>query len=175
VYYTKIAKVAPKMRRVVMVLHSMPTLLQSGERSVILRAITTALERSDEAPFWREKSVPLCEAILSVLIPLRDQYLLFDPEGNHCGELTPELFLRWCDLYSLKTLAFTLAKSNLEGKLVRTKITTDTYQPLDLELLGTYLSSYSVNLENEMVDFPTTNYNLHIGMSTLLTKILKGN
>lgn len=157
-----------------MILHSMTTLLKSGEQSAILGAISTALERSDEAPFWREKSVPLCEAILSVLIPLREQNLLFDPEGNHCSELTPELFLRWCDLFSLRTLAFTLAKSNNEGKLLRTKINTETYQPIDLEILGKYLSSYSVNLDNEMVDFPVTNYNLHIGMTTLLTKILEG-
>jgi len=158
-----------------MVLHTMETLLQSGKSSALLGAVSTALERSDEAPFWREKSVPLCEAILSVLIPLREQNLLFDPEGNHCSELTPELFLRWCDLFSLRTLAFTLAKSNTQGKLLRTKINTEAYQPIDLEILGTYLSGYSVNLDNEMVDFPVTNYNLHIGMTTLLTKILKGN
>lgn len=158
-----------------MILHSMNTLLKSGELSVILGAVSTALERSDEAPFWREKSVPLCEAILSVLIPLREQNLLFDPEGNHCSELTPELFLRWCDLFSLRSLAFSLAKSNNAGKLLRTKIDTDMYQPIDLEILGKYLSGYSVNLDNEMVDFPVTNYNLHIGMSSLLTKVLKGN
>lgn len=157
-----------------MILHSMTTLLKSGEQSAILGAISTALERSDEAPFWREKSVPLCDAVLSVLIPMREQNLLFDPEGNHCSELTPELFLRWCDLFSLRTLAFTLAKSNNEGKLLRTKIDTEDFQPIDLEILGKYLSSYSVNLDNEMVDFPVTNYNLHIGMTTLLTKILEG-
>ena len=157
-----------------MVLHTMETLLKSGKSSALLGAVSTALERSDEAPFWREKSVPLCEAILSVLIPLREQNLLFNPEGNHCTELTSELFLRWCDLYSLRMLAFTLAKSNDAGKLLRTKITSENYQPIDLEILGKYLSSYSVNLENEMVDFPVTNYNLHIGMMTLLTKILKG-
>lgn len=157
-----------------MILNTMDTLLRNGETSLILGALSTALDRSDEAPFWRQKSLPLCEAILSVLIPLREQHLLFDPEGNPRSELTSELFLRWCDLYSLKILAFTLAKSNDLGKLTRTKINTDTYQPIDLEILGKYLSSYSVNLENEMVDFPKTNYNLHIGMTTLLTKILEG-
>lgn len=155
-----------------MILHSISSLFRSAEAPAILGAISTALERSDEAPFWREKSVPLSEAILSVLIPLREQKLLFDPEGTPKSELTAELFLRWCDLYSLKTLAFTLAKSNQEGKLLRTKIITDAYQPIDLEILGKYLSGYSVNLENEMVDFPVTNYNLHIGMTTLLSKIL---
>ncbi|MDD5053537.1 MAG: hypothetical protein PHO27_12450 [Sulfuricurvum sp.] len=157
-----------------MILYSMESLLKSGEPSAILGAISTGLDRSDEAPFWRQKSLPLCEAILSVLIPLREQHLLFDPEGKGHSELTRELFLRWCDLYSLKTLAFTLAKSNALGKLTRTKIDTDAYQPIDLETLGTYLSSYSVNLENELVDFPTTNYNLHIGMTSLITKILEG-
>ena len=158
-----------------MVLHSMKTLLNAGNEEAILGAITTALANSDEAPFWREKSVPLCKAVLSVLLPLKEQNLLFDPEGNPHSELTAELFLRWCDLYSLRMLAFTLAKSNDAGKLLRTKIVTENYKPIDLEILGKYLSNYSVNLENEMVDFPVTNYNLHIGMATLLTKIVEGN
>jgi hypothetical protein len=155
----------------------MSTLLKSNDPSAILAALSTALDRSDEAPFWREKSLPFCEAILSVLIPLQKQNLLFDPEGNSHPELTPALFIRWCDLFSLKTLAFTLTKSNREGRLVRTKLSHElcnTYQPIDLEILGKYLSGYSVNLENEMVDFPVTNYNLHIGMTSLITKILEG-
>jgi hypothetical protein len=77
-------------------------------------------------------------------------------------------------LLSLRTLAFTLAKSNDEGKLLRTKIDTDAYRSIDLEILGKYLSSYNVNLENEMVDFPVTNYNLHIGMTSLISKIFEG-
>lgn len=158
-----------------MILQTMDTLLRNAEPSIILASISTALDRSDEAPFWRQKSLPFCEAVLSALIPLRDQHLLFDPEGNPHSELSPSLFLRWCDLLSLRTLAFTLAKSNTAGKLLRTKIDTETYQPIDLEILGKYLSGYNVNLDNEMVDFPVTNYNLHIGMTTLLTKILKGN
>ncbi len=157
-----------------MILNSISSLFKSADSSEISTVISSVLERSDDAPFWREKSVPLCEAVLSVLIPLRQQKLLFDPEGYPQACLTPELFLRWCDLYSLRMLAFTLAKSNEAGKLLRTKIDTDSYEPIDLEILGKYLSGYSVNLENEMVDFPVTNYNLHIGMTTLLTKILKG-
>lgn len=160
-----------------MVLHSMTTLLHSGDAPALLGAISTALERSDEAPFWRQKTLPYCEAILSVLIPLRNQKLLFDPEGVAHTELTPKLFLRWCDLLSLKTLAFTLAKSNQEGKLVRTRIDATraaTYQPIDLEITGKYLSSYSVNLSDEWVDFPITNYNLHIGITSLIAKIIEG-
>ncbi|MDP3465626.1 MAG: hypothetical protein Q8R86_07650 [Sulfuricurvum sp.] len=158
-----------------MILSSMSTLLKSGNSDAILAAVSATLERSDEAPFWAQKTLPYCKAILSVLIPLREQNLLFDPEGKAAGELTPELFLRWCDLMSLKTLAFTLAKSNNEGKLVRTKITSTVYHPVDLEILGTYLSSYTVNLIDENLDFPTRNYNLHIGITALIEKILKGN
>jgi hypothetical protein len=157
-----------------MILHSISTLLKTGETEAILSALSSALERSDDAPFWRQKSLPLSEAVLSVLIPLREQHLLFDPEGKAHLDLSPELFLRWCDLFSLKTLAFTLAKSNEAGKLLRTQIDTDRYEPIDLEILGKYLSGYSVNLENEMVDFPVRNYNLHIGLGSLLTKILGG-
>lgn len=157
-----------------MILHTMDTLLRNGEATAILGAISTGLDRSDEAPFWRQKSLPFCEAVLSVLVPLRDQHLLFDPEGNPHSELSSPLFIRWCDLLSLRTLAFTLAKSNDAGKLLRTKIDTDTYQSIDLEILGKYLSSYNINLENEMVDFPVTNYNLHIGMTSLISKILEG-
>ena len=153
----------------------MTTLLKSGNLTEILGAISATLERSDEAPFWRQKTLPFVEAILSVLIPLREQKLLFDPEGNAHETLTPALFLRWCDLMSLKTLAFTLAKSNDQGKLVRTKIIAQTYQPIDLEILGKYLSGYTINLEDESIDFPIRNYNLHIGISDLITKILNGN
>lgn len=157
-----------------MELFTMQSLLSKGAMQPLLSAIEAALERSDEAPIWKQKSLPLAEAVLSVLLPLRDQGLLFDPEGNPCNELTVELFLRWCDLLSLKTLAFTLAKSNDEKKLVRTKIAAGTYEPIDLEILGKYLSGYSVNLTDEWVDFPISNYNLHIGITSLLSKLLKG-
>lgn len=157
-----------------MKLYSIPVLLASGDMSAILGALSATLDRLDEAPFWRQKTLPYAEAILSVLIPLRDQKLLFDPEGNPHEILTPALFLRLCDLMSLKTLAFTLAKSNDMGKLVRTKIISEAYTPIDLEILGTYLSDYTVNLVDETLDFPIRNYNLHIGISNLISKILTG-
>ncbi len=161
-----------------MKLHSMSTLFQSGDAPAILGAIKAAIDRSDEAPFWQQKTLPYCEAILSVLIPLREQNLLFDPEGRPVNELSMDLFIRWCDLMSLKTLAFTLAKSNSAQKLMRTKYTPErasAYLPIDLEILGTYLSGYTVNLSDESIDFPITNYNLHIGMTTLVTNIFNGN
>jgi len=78
---------------------------------------------------------------------------------------------------SLKTLAFTLAKSNTAEKLMRTKYDVQraaAYEPIDLEILGTYLSVYTINLSDESIDFPISNYNLHIGMTTLITNIFNG-
>jgi hypothetical protein len=132
-----------------------------------LGAIKSAIDRSDEAPFWQQKSLPYCEAILSVLIPLREQNLLFDPEGKPMEALTMELFLRWCDLMSLKTLAFTLAKSNTAQKLMRTKYdaqTAATYEPIDLEVLGTYLSTIPLISRQWQISITT----IHIGTTTLL-------
>jgi len=83
----------------------------------IENTLKTALQHANESPFWSEKTLPLAHAVLSVCIPLRDQKLLFDPEGNPQASLTPVLLLRWCDLVSLKTLAFTLQKSNDAGQI----------------------------------------------------------
>jgi len=142
----------------------------------IENTLKTALQHANESPFWSEKALPLAHAILSVCIPLRDQHLLFDPEGNPQASLTPALVLRWCDLLSLKTLAFTLQKSNDADMLMRTKYGTDAaerYEPVDLSDLGTYLSGYTVNLENEALDFPIAHYNLHTGIAAVLQKLMK--
>jgi hypothetical protein len=139
-------------------------------------ALDTALENANESPFWAQKTMPLARSVLSAVIPLREQGLLFDPEGNPQGTLTPALLLRWCDLVSLKTLAFTLQKSNDAGKLLRTKYPdseTQRYVPVDLTALGTYLSGYTVNLENEALDFPIAHYNLHTGIADVLKKLMK--
>ena len=154
---------------------SMQQLFIDDTRENILAAIKITLDNTDESPFWGEKVLPLASAILSVLVPLRDQSLLFDPEGKPSEQLTPELFLRWCDLLSLKTLAFTLQRSNKEERLERTgydaKSASD-YKKIDLEHLGTYLSSYTVNLDNEFEDFPIAHYNLHIGITDVMKKLI---
>lgn len=139
-------------------------------------AMKSALDRAGESPFWSQKALPLAHAVLSVLVPLRDQHLLFDPEGNPVQELTPPLLLRWCDLVSLKTLAFTLQKSNEAQTLLRTKLGADSaalYRPVDLTALGTYLSGYMVNLENEALDFPIAHYNLHTGIADVVAKLMR--
>jgi len=141
----------------------------------IVNVIETELKTRNESPFWADKVVPFSEAILSVLVPLRESGLLFDAQGNARSELTPELFFEWSDFVSLKTLAFTLQKSNAEGKLLRTNLDDaecEKYKEIDLELLGAYLSRYTVNLEDELLDFPISNYNLHQGVSNVIKSLL---
>ena len=122
-------------------------LFKSANIEKILTVIKEELATRNESPFWTDKVVPFSEAILSVLIPLRDTGKLFTPENKPVDELTPELFLTWSDFVSLKSLAFKIQKS-------------DEFD-IDLELLGSYLSTYTVNLEDENLDFPISSYNLH--------------
>lgn len=141
----------------------------------ITDVIEKELAQRNESPFWSDKVVPFSKAILSVLVPLRENDLLFTPEGKYTEVLTPELFLDWSDFLSLKTLAFTLSKSNEAGKLLRTKLEEEKcqrYKPIDLSDLGKYLSKYTVNLENENLDFPIANYNLHQGVSNVIKSLL---
>ena len=141
----------------------------------IVDVIAKELESRNESPFWADKVVPFSRAILSVLVPLRDNGLLFDAQGDAQSELTPELFFEWNDFVSLKTLAFTIQKSNAEGKLLRTNLDDaecEKYKEIELKELGDYLSYNNVNLENEQLDFPISSYNLHQGVSNVIKSLL---
>ncbi len=155
--------------------HSLAQQLNTATQETILATVTDALAQSEEAPFWAEKTVPFVKAIVSVLIPLREQHLLFTPEGRVAQTLTPELFLAWCDLVSLKLLAFTIQESNEAHALKNTDYDParcNTYTPISLETLGTYLSGYMINLENRDDDFPIAHYNLHVGITTVVKGML---
>ncbi len=148
----------------------------NNSQEQITSMLEVALKSSNESPIWTEKVIPLSAAILSVLIPLREQNLLITPEGAPVETLTPELFLRYCDLVNLKWLAFTLQHSNASGVLERTKYTADkaqNYKAIELSTLGAYLSLQTVNLEDEWLDFPIALYNLHIGVADLIKSLLK--
>jgi hypothetical protein len=141
----------------------------------LVAMIESELKTRNESPFWTDKVVPFSRAILSVLVPLREMDLLFTPEGNSVDVLTPELFLDWSDFMSLKMLAFTLQKSNVSGELLRTRLEASKckeYREIELSFLGEYLSRYTVNLEDEGLDFPIANYNLHQGVSNVIKSLL---
>jgi len=150
-------------------------LFKNASVEEIIEVLDKELQTRNESPFWTDKVLPFSRAILSVLVPLRDNKLLFIPEGNYAEELTPELFMRWSDFVSLKTLAFTIQISNDAGALKRTKIEdtkAQSYQAIDLQILGDYLSRYTVNLEDESLDFPISHYNLHQGVSNVIKSLL---
>ena len=150
-------------------------LFEKGSVEEIVSTIQNELEKRNESPFWADKVAPFSEAVLSVLVPLRDMDPLLNPEGKYEEKLTPELFFRWCDFVSLKMLAFTIAASNEAGELVRTKLPkekTKNYKPIDISKLASYLAKYSVNMENEALDFPIANYNLHLGVANVIKSLL---
>lgn len=151
------------------------TLFATADLESIVSTIAKELETRNESPFWADKVVPFSRAILSVLIPLRDNGILFNPENKREKKLTPELFFAWQDFLSLKTLAFTIGKSNDLGKLTRTELDAEAcekYEKIDLKLLGDYLASYNVNLEKEILDFPISSYNLHQGVTNVIKSLL---
>ena len=151
------------------------TLFENADIETIVSTIGDELTTRNESPFWADKVVPFSRAILSILVPLRDNSILFNPENKPEEKLTPELFFEWQDFLSLKTLAFTIQKSNVSGKLERTKLDSDVcekYEKIDLTLLGDYLAHYTVNLEDELLDFPISNYNLHQGVSNVIKSLL---
>jgi len=150
-------------------------LFKSSGIKTIVDVIEAELKTRNESPFWAEKVVPFSTAILSILVPLRDANMLFNAQGKAVDALTPELFLEWSDFVSLKMLAFTIQKSNAVGELLRTSLNKEvckTYKEIDLKLLGDYLALYTVNLEDELLDFPISNYNLHQGVSNVIKSLL---
>ena len=130
-------------------------MFKTADMQTILDILDKELQTRNESPIWKLKVVPFSEAILSVLIPLRDANKLFDPEGNSVDELTPELFFKWSDFVSLKMLYFKLKDSDI-----------------DVETLGNYLAQSNVNLDREYLDFPIATYNLHQGVSNVIKSLL---
>jgi len=141
----------------------------------LVKVLEDELKKRNESPFWADKVVPFTKAIMSVLVNLQEQGLLFDPQGDFKSKLTPELFFEWNDFVSLKKLAFTLQKSNEAGRLLRTNLDSSLcqkYEPVDLTELGAYLSKNSVNLENEFLDFPISVYNVHQGVTNVIKSLM---
>ena len=148
-------------------------LLQNSSQEEIIKVLEDKLKNSEEPDFWKEKIIPFTEAILSVLLPLKEQNILFNPEGQIVNTIDSELFFRWSDLVCLKTLAFVIQESNEKNELVRTDYKNVEYKVINLEKLGVYLSSDRVNIiDEDSLDFPMSIYNLHQGMVTIIKNLL---
>ncbi|UTJ06795.1 hypothetical protein [Arcobacter roscoffensis] len=153
---------------------SLDELLKTASKEEILEEYEKALDKSEEEDFWKDKILPYVDATLSVLLPLRDQNLLFTPEGRKVEQIDKDFFYRWCDLVCLRTMAFILEQSNENNSLLRTDYKNAEYKTIDLKILGEYLNSYRVNLTDEdNLDFPVANYNLHTGMLTTIKTLIK--
>lgn len=147
-------------------------LLQNSSKEEILKEIENRLKDSDEKEFWKEKVIPFTDAVLSILIPLREQNLLFNPEGKIKEKLDSELFFRWSDLVCLRILAFILQESNEKNELVRTEYKNVKYELIDLETVAKYLTSNRIDLTDEdNLDFPVATYNLHTGINTIIKNL----
>lgn len=147
-------------------------LLENSSKEEILKEIENRLKNSDEKEFWKEKVIPFVDAVLSVLLPLREQNLLFNPEGKIKDKLDSELFFRWSDLVCLRILAFILQESNEKNQLMRTEYKDVAYQPIDLEVVAKYLTSNRIDLTDEdNLDFPVATYNLHTGINTIIKNL----
>ena len=116
-------------------------LLQNSSQEEIIKVLEDKLKNSEEPDFWKEKILPFTQAILSVLLPLKEQNLLFNPEGQIVNTIDSELFFRWSDLVCLKTLAFVIQESNEKNELVRTDYKNVEYKVINLEKLGVYLKA----------------------------------
>ncbi len=152
------------------------TLLAEAKVQEITTLLDDELQKRNESPIWKTKVVPFSEAVLSVLVQLREQDLLFDPQGDYKEDLTLDLFYEWMDFVSLKMLAFTLQKSNEAKELLRTNVDAQkakNYQEVDLTKLASYLAKNSVNLERENLDFPIAVYNLHQGVLSVIKSLIE--
>jgi len=151
-------------------------LLQSGTKEEILKALEVKLVTSNEAKIWTEKAIPFTSSILSVLLPLREQNLLITPEGRVVSHLDSTLFYKWCDLVSLKTLAFRIETSNQISMLVDSSYSqsdAEKYELIDLEELATYLLTCKVDLEDFDKNFPIAQYNVHKGVTQVIKELME--
>ena len=128
-------------------------LFKNASSKEITDMLGQELKTRNESPIWRDKVVPFSTAILSILIPLRDEGRLFNPEGKKVDALTPELFFAWSDFVSLKALFFKV-------------------ENVDREILADYLHKNNVKIEDESLDFPISTYNLHQGVSNVIKSLL---
>jgi len=151
-------------------------LLKTASKEEIIEALSKNINVDSEESFFNQKATKFAEIILSVIIPLREQNLLFNPEGRPLDTLNVEEFIKWCDLVSLKTLYFTLKQSNVSNSLLRTKyqkLEADNYKEIDIKLLTNYVKENAINLDEELYDFPIRNYNLHMGIGSVIRNAMK--
>jgi len=126
--------------------------LLKGTADEISDIIGNMLDTSGENGFWAGRALTMMKALLSILVPLRDMDLLFDPKGNHQPILTLSLLVKWIDLTNLKNLYWIIRESNELGYLdidTFNQNEKERYTPIDYERLESYLTSVYVDIHNK--------------------------
>ena len=129
--------------------------LLKGNADEITDIIGNMLDTSGDNAFWSGRALTMMKALLSILIPLRDMDLLFDPKFKKQEILTLSLLVKWIDLQNLKTLYFLIKRSNDLGYLDIPGWPEDwkkRYQPIDIDRLESYLTSVYLDIHDEDAD-----------------------
>ncbi len=151
---------------------TLKTMFEEDDVKQLTQAVELSLHNKNESPFFAEKATPLLQAIYSVILPLKAQDLLFNPEGKRIEKFDFDAFMRWTDLVSLKLLYFTIKESNEKGQLCRTEYNDVSYTPVDLSVLTEYMKRYNIHTEYEEEDFAIAHYNMHIGIASVIKDAL---
>jgi hypothetical protein len=127
--------------------------LLKGSADDVIDIIGTMLDTSGDNAFWSGRALIMMKGLLSLLIPLRDADLLFDPQGNKVNVLTFSEIMRWIDLQNLKELYFTIRESNDLGYLDVDGMTSEEKKRypdsgVSIDRLEGYLTSVYVDIHN---------------------------
>jgi len=129
--------------------------LLKGTADEITDIIGNMLDTSGDNAFWSGRALTMMKALLSILIPLRDKDILFDPKFNKKDILTLDLLVKWIDLQNLKTLYFLIKRSNDLGYLDIDGWPQEwkkRYEPINIDRLESYLTSVYLDIHDEDAD-----------------------
>lgn len=150
--------------------------LLKGSADEITDIIGNMLDTGGDNSFWSGRALAMMKGLLSILVPLRDNGLMFDPTGKKVDVLTFSFLGKWIDMQNLKMLYFTIKEANkgvdgvmrLPEKILGTpqgleiplKFTSEAYNNIyhyklgkkeagiDISRLEQYLSSVYLNIYN---------------------------
>lgn len=131
--------------------------LLKGDADKVTDIIGNMLETGGDNAFWAGRALSFMKGLLSVLVPLRDMGLLFNPEMEREEILTFGVINKWIALQDLRTLYWVIKKSNDAGMLIVDCFSPEErkkYKPINLDRLKAYLASVYVDLSAEDTKFP---------------------
>ena len=140
--------------------------LLKGNEDEITDIIGNMLDTSGDNAFWSGRAITAMKALLSILVPLRDMGLLWTSDNKKVHILTFSVLNEWLgDLQSLKTLYFTIKRSNELGYLDKLDIFTEEevqkYKPINYKRLQNYLASVYLNIHDESAEIEESSSKQH--------------